>query len=177
MQTSTLKITGEQWDGKEYTLYSDRIEPRGPNALPPPAPRDEFTLGHALKQEAGIAAEYTGLYGYVAKSVYNGLFPDHNEGKEVFFQGSRQMDSLSRAYYERELGAGIGPAPGFTEHFGYTEPVRRFIQRESFSPQANEIPNLMPSWMPGEDYCTWSRHPAGHKNFRAHARAWFTLSS
>lgn len=40
------------------------------------------------------------------------------------------------------------------EHFGYTEPFRRFVQRESFSPQANEIPNTMPSWLPGDDYLT-----------------------
>ena len=38
--------------------------------------------------------------------------------------------------------------------FGYSEPVRRFIQREGFEPQANEIPNTMPSWMPGKDYYT-----------------------
>ena len=40
------------------------------------------------------------------------------------------------------------------EHFGYSEPLRRFIQRESFEPQANEIPNNMPSWLPGDDYMT-----------------------
>jgi hypothetical protein len=40
------------------------------------------------------------------------------------------------------------------EHFGYSEPLRRFIQRESFEPQANEIPNKMPSWLPGDDYMT-----------------------
>ena len=41
-----------------------------------------------------------------------------------------------------------------TEHFGYTEPLRRFVQRESFEPQANEIPNTAPSWLPGDDYYT-----------------------
>jgi hypothetical protein len=40
------------------------------------------------------------------------------------------------------------------EHFGYSEPLRRFIQLESFEPQANEIPNTMPSWLPGDDYMT-----------------------
>ena len=64
------------------------------------------------------------------------------------------MTNTSRRYYEMELGAGLGPSPGFSEHFGYTEPLRRFIQREGFEPQANEIPNEMPSWMPGEDYYT-----------------------
>jgi hypothetical protein len=41
------------------------------------------------------------------------------------------------------------PEHGFQ---GYTEPLRRFIQPEGYTPQVNEIPNTMPSWMPGEDY-------------------------
>ena len=89
---------------------------------------------------------------FTTKSFLNAIFPDHNKGKDVYYQGSRQMTSTSRRYYEMELGAGLGPSPGFSEHFGYTEPLRRFIQREGFEPQANEIPNEMPSWMPGEDY-------------------------
>ena len=64
------------------------------------------------------------------------------------------MTNVSRRYYERELGAGLGPSPSLQEHFGYSEPLRRFIQRESFEPQANEIPNTMPSWLPGDDYMT-----------------------
>ena len=84
----------------------------------------------------------------------NAIFPDHDKGKEVFYQGSRQMTSTSRRYYERELGAGIGPSMSGDEMFGYTEPLRRFIQHEGFTPQANEIANTMPSWMPGDDYYT-----------------------
>ena len=89
-----------------------------------------------------------------AKSFLNAIFPDRNKGKDVYYQGSRQMTNISRRYYEKELGAGIGPAPGMNEMFGYSEPLRRFIQREGFEPQANEIQNTMPSWMPGEDYYT-----------------------
>ena len=37
---------------------------------------------------------------------------------------------------------------------GYSEPLRRFIQHEGFSPQVNEILNEMPSWIPGDDYLT-----------------------
>jgi hypothetical protein len=155
----------EQWDGTEYSLYSTRIEPKGSNALPPPMHEDEFTLGKALGKTYGAQEEYTGLFGFVAKSFRQGLFPDTNSlGKHVNFQGSRQMSNFSRRYYEKELGAGIGPSPGFTEHFGYTEPFRRFVQREDFSPQANEIPNTAASWLPGDDYYTRSLRPAGHKN-------------
>jgi hypothetical protein len=38
--------------------------------------------------------------------------------------------------------------------FGYTEPFRRFVQHETFSPQANEIRNTAASWLPGDDYYT-----------------------
>ena len=54
----------------------------------------------------------------------------------------------------RHQSSGTGPSLSGTEHFGYTEPFRRFVQRESFSPQANEIPNTAPSWLPGDDYYT-----------------------
>ena len=65
-----------------------------------------------------------------------------------------RQDNFSRRYYEKELGAGIGPSPGFSEMFGYTEPFRRFVQHETFTPQANEIPNTAASWLPGDDYYT-----------------------
>jgi hypothetical protein len=80
----------------------------------------------------------------VAKSTYEALFPDHDQGRDVFFQGSRQMDSLSRRYYEKELGAGMGPSPAFDEAFGYTEPWRRMVQREDFSPQAQGETSFFP---------------------------------
>lgn len=108
------------------------------------------TKGSDRKKEINIFAEYTGLYGFIAKSGYQAVFPGVNQGKQVFYQGSRQMDNFSRRYYERELGAGIAPSPSMREHFGYTEPFRRFVQREDFSPQANEIPNNMPSWLPDQ---------------------------
>jgi hypothetical protein len=38
--------------------------------------------------------------------------------------------------------------------FGYTEPFRRFVQHETFTPQANEIRNTAASWLPGDDYYT-----------------------
>lgn len=147
-----VRMHADQWDGKDYTLYSSRLEPRGPDAIAPPAPKDEFGLGRVLDREATIFSEYTGLYGFLARSAWNKAFPDQDRGKDVYFQGSRQMESTSRRYYEKELGAGLGPSPGMTEHFGYTEPLRRFIQKETFEPQANEVPNTAPSWLPGEDY-------------------------
>ena len=129
--------------------------PHGHDALPAPTPKDEYSLGNVFSKEANIFAEYTGLYGFVAKSAYQGLFPDTNSlGKEVDYQGSRQIDNFSRRYYEKELGAGAGPSLSGSEMFGDTEPFRRFVQNEVLKPQANEIPNTAASWLPGDDYYT-----------------------
>src|SRR5579864_7043611 len=59
------------------------------------------------------------------KSVFNSVYPDQSKGKDVYLQGSRQMDSLSRQYYERNLGAGMFVSPE-TENglVGYSEPLR-----------------------------------------------------
>ena len=54
-----------------------------------------------------------------------------DKGKDVYFQGSRQMTNVSRRYYERELGAGMAPSPNMKEFFGYSEPLRRFFQPPS----------------------------------------------
>ena len=106
----------EEWDGKEYSLYSPRLDARFPEALQPPLHRDEYSLGNVFSKEANIFAEYTGLYGFVAKSAYQGLFPDTNSlGKEVDYQGSRRIDNFSRRYYEKELGAGVGTSPSGSE--------------------------------------------------------------
>src|ERR1700686_167111 len=78
---------------------------------------------------------------------------DKKDGSDVFLQGSLQMDSWSRQYYDKSLGAGMFVSP-VTENglIGYSEPLRRFIQHEGFTPQVNEIQNTMPSWIPGEDH-------------------------
>jgi hypothetical protein len=87
------------------------------------------------------------------KSSFNALYPDQRQGKDVYLQGSRQMDSVTRQYYERSLGAGMFVSP-MTENglVGYSEPFRRFVQHEGFTPQVNEIANDMPSWIPGDDH-------------------------
>jgi hypothetical protein len=142
----------DQWSGEDYSLYSPRLEPKGDDGLPPPFPRDEFGLKNVLGNEATIFSEWVGLPGYISRTVYQKLFPNQDIGQEVFFEGSRQMTNFSRQYYDRELGAGVGPGPGGENMFGYTEPFRRFVQRETGIAQANEVTNTMPDWLPGDDY-------------------------
>jgi hypothetical protein len=140
---------------EDYTLFSSRLEPRGPEALAPAKAREEFGLWDTFKKETRIAAEFIGLPGFIMKAIWGKVYPDNSQGKEVYLQGSRQMDSWSRQYYERDLGAGMMLSPQVENGFvGYTEALRRFVQHEGFSPQVNELRNTMPDWMPGDDYMT-----------------------
>lgn len=117
-----------------------------------PIPKEEFGIKDTVSKEAYIFSDYIGLPGFVGRSFWQKLFPD--EHKEVFLQGSRNIDSTARRYYERELGAGFLPSPDMEEGFGYSEPFRRFVQKEQPTQQANEISNSFAdvNWIPGEDY-------------------------
>jgi hypothetical protein len=136
-----LASTESQKDDKDYTLYSTRLEPKGPDALAVAKPKQEYGMWHAAKQEIGTFAEFIGLPGFIMKSSFNALYPDQRQGKDVYLQGSRQMDSVTRQYYERSLGAGMFVSP-MTENglVGYSEPFRRFVQHEGFAPRSTRSP-------------------------------------
>jgi hypothetical protein len=52
-------------------------------------------------------------------SGYNALYPNQRQGKDVYLQGSRQMDSVTRQYYERSPDAAICfPPPGRPDYPG-----------------------------------------------------------
>lgn len=145
----------QEWDVNNYTLYSPRIEPNmALGGLAPATPREEFSLKDVAKREAISFAEYTGLPGFLATTLYGKVGPQGTPGEDVVLQGSRQMTNWSSRYYQRELGAmsGLNPADMGGMPFGYSEPLRRFIQPERVGIQANEVPNTMPHWLPGEDY-------------------------
>jgi hypothetical protein len=86
------------------------------------------------------------------------------DGMLSFPIGTRERTSTSRARSNdeplapllraRTRRAAYAPGPNLKEFFGYSEPLRRFIQREGFEPQANESANIMPSWLPSDDYMT-----------------------
>lgn len=66
--------------------------------------------------------------------------------------GIKTNRQLHPSLLREGTGSRCRTIPSLKEHFGYTEPFRRFVQRETFSPQANEIPNTAASWLPGDDY-------------------------
>lgn len=141
-----------EWSGDDYDIGSSRLQPKGPMALPAAEPKAEFGFRDTVNRETLAFSELIGLPGFIARTLYGNAYPDRNPGQDVFLQGSRAMESTSRRYYEKEFGAGVGPNPDLSNTLGYTEPLRRFIQPEAKRITVNEIPNTMPSWLPGEDY-------------------------
>ena len=150
-----VRMHEQDWDINNYTLYSPRLEPKEElGGLPPAIPREEFSFKDVAKREAISFAEYTGLPGFLAMTLYGKVGPGGTPGEDVVLQGSRQLTNWSRLYYQRELGAlsGFNPVNVTGMPYGYSEPLRRFIQPERVGVQANEIPNTMPHWLPGADY-------------------------
>ena len=141
-----------EWETTDYNIGSSRLQPKGPEALPPAEPKAEFGLRDIGKREALQFSELIGLPGFIARTLYGNAYPNPDAGKDVYFQGSRMMENISRRYYEKELGAGLGPNPELSNTLGYSEPLRRFIQPEPKRVEVNDIPNTMPAWLPGEDY-------------------------
>ena len=145
------RMYSAEWNGDEYTLASPQLEPKGPGALAPLAPKPEFGAADVARRSWNTFTEMIGLPGFFMRSTVNKYGP-RGGVPDVYYQGSRQMTSLSRRYYDRELGAMSGFTPE-GEFYGFSEPIRRFIQPEPGGAQANELRNEMPSWLPeGDEY-------------------------
>ncbi len=139
-----------EYNEEEYRAFSGFVEPKGPEALSPLPPQEEYGLWDMTRREGEIFAEFIGLPGYVAKLAVGNVFSNPDQ-QDVYWQGSREMTSWSRQYYESEYGSMFGAS--FEGPTGMSEPLRRFIQRDPKTLHANEVPNLMPSWLPsGYDY-------------------------
>lgn len=152
-----VRMHTEEWQaGDDYSLFGARLDPRSKElGLAAPTPKDEFSSpSHILHKEIHIVADLVGMPGFIAKSLHERFFPHHDLGKETFLEGSRNMTSASRRYYEKEFGAMAGPNPSGNEMepYGYSEAIRRFIQPEHELKKVNPLRNKMPSWIPGSDY-------------------------
>jgi hypothetical protein len=143
----------DEWkSGGDYRVGSALLQPRGPGALPGPEPKTEFGLGHVIDRESSIGFEFAGFPGFLMQTAKDKLLGTGDD--EIYLQSSRDMDSLSRRFYEMDLGAGFPGEEGLQ-----TEPIRRFIQRDPRHLSVNDIPNTQPSWMPGpDDYAFSFRH-------------------
>jgi hypothetical protein len=147
-----VRMHTDEWsDTSDYKLFGNRMEPKE-GGLKNEEAVEEFGFKNIAKREYEQFLELSGLPGWLMK-VSSKMVKEDADKEEVYLAGSRQMTSLSRRYYEMELGGLHGPGPeGLTT--GYSEPLRRFIQREPNELQANEIPNEFANlnWLPGDDY-------------------------
>lgn len=146
-----LRMHEGEWDPQRYQLFSDRLEKSRTLMLPPSEPKEEFRFFDTPARLLERAEDLIGLRGFFLKSLRRRLGLTMEDSDTVYLQGSRQMDSLARRYYEMELGAmsGVSADGGL---YGFSEPLRRFIQRDDETLQVNDIPNRMPDWLPGSDY-------------------------
>ena len=57
-----------EWAGDQYDIGSTRLQPRGPEALPPATPQQEFGLRDTAKREALQFSELIGLPGFITRT-------------------------------------------------------------------------------------------------------------
>lgn len=102
-----------------------------------------------IRQQAYSINEAMGLRGFTAASLKEAFTgSQYFFGDEPVLQSSSDINSSRRDLYDLNLGGGLG----------LTEAYRRMVPNRPYSFEyVNEIPNTMPSWMPGENY---------YKNFK-----------
>lgn len=97
-----------------------------------------------IRQQMRTISEAAGLRGFTASSLKEAF-----TGSQYFFedtpvlQSSSEMTSVRRDFYDMNFGGLMG----------FTEAYRRLIPSKPYTFEyVNELPNRMPSWLPGEDY-------------------------
>jgi hypothetical protein len=106
------------------------------------APVSPYDLKGVLGETAYRMTEMVGLPGFTETAIKQRVLgtPDWFD-QEMQLESARRMYGAERAYWDLEIGGGLGT----------TELVRRlYPHRRRQIELYNPIPNLMPSWMPGE---------------------------
>lgn len=105
---------------------------------------DPRRISHVLDVTRRQATDIAGLYGWILDEMTGGRQVDQSR----IIAESRAMTSERRRFWDAEIGGlGMGPTYELNEY------IRRSIGRsEKWGQRYNPIPNLMPSWMPGEDH-------------------------
>lgn len=134
----------EEWMGG-YKTEKKQYEPsRDLGGLPKEEAMSPYSLKEQLKQQYYMSYEAAGLRGFVFSTIKEALTGDQDLFEETpILQSSADIDSTRRKFWDMNLGGLLG----------LTEPYRRFVPKRPYSSDyVNPIKNLMPDWMPGEDY-------------------------
>ena len=124
-------------------------EPR-PREAPDPSlggeapyePRDPFSFGQLTQETLETYSDTIGIVGWIGRLMVRGAV-----GQETPFDIRPEIEasriaSIKRAYWDASIG----------DPFGITEAYRRLNPRRDRGQYYNPIANLMPDWLPGEDY-------------------------
>ena len=109
--------------------------------LPEGTPISPFGLRGLVGEQAYRLTEMIGLPGFIMTSVKESLTgtPDlFDQMKQL--ESSRRMFGAERAYWDLELGGGLGTTEAFR---------RLYPHRRRQIPLYNPIRNMMPEWLPG----------------------------
>lgn len=104
----------------------------------------EEGFGTVVDETADNILDIAGLRGFLVGSAISGTFGSATGfGGGVRLESANSIASVSKMYWEKELGGIIGMSEG----------IRRILPNPSTGGVEywNEIPNIMPNWLPGKD--------------------------
>ena len=109
------------------------------NELPAGKPQDPRSLSYQLKHGAYLFQDLFGAQGFIMGIP----FGNHGEGKSVIDSADRAYAPSNRFWDMNLGGLGGGFSEGFRRFFNH--PSNRMVR-------INTLPNMMPDWLPGENY-------------------------
>ena len=128
---------------KSHSLYSTGDTGPQFKGLPSPVPLDPYGLASQVREAFYRGTELAGLRGFISQTTMSNLIGGESPAIDAaYLQPSRLGFSPIRQFWEADLG-GIA---------GMSEFYRRLYPRPERGQEVNPIANMMPSWIPGEDY-------------------------
>jgi len=137
----------EEWaPGGEPVAWEPRPQLAPEAALggeAPYTPRDPYSYDQLAKQTLDYYSDAIGIVGWIGRLITRkavGELTPYDVRPEL--ESASRIASVRRAYWDASLG----------DPFGMTEAYRRLNPRRDRGQYYSPIRNLMPDWMPGEEY-------------------------
>lgn len=118
----------------------------------------EYDLDALARKQWNASLEFIGLRGFAVKAMKKTLtgsdeiFEDNQEARSA-----KDIDSVVRDFYDLQIGGGMLTTEALRRVFQKQESFKKQewdARRAGFEGSLNPAGNMMPSWMPGEDYVT-----------------------
>lgn len=136
----TQYIGGEQWKIDDETMLNPNYNPNDPSSPKYIKFKEPNKFVSSVFEAIDDLETWSGLPGYLAKTVTKGLFGSANPYEnEVTLKSIDDDTNYSNQYDDMELG-GL---------YGTTEPIRRLLNGESLKTiDINPLKQRLPEWMP-----------------------------